>query len=792
MSSNIHEIVQKSIQAKAVIEDVTKDEKKLNVVNTKIYKSSEILMKINKLLQSIQELEHELVSAEFDYWSSVAELLIDVQSQISYFDPYQAIPYIIEVREKLDFIETELRRQIQWNFREIGQLVPNLDISDNGSSPQSEPSIDISSLQQVSLVIDALGQHFRVDLMERFAQLQLIPYEKLFNVGAKYSSLEFFDRRYLWFKRLLKVSDDKVASIFPTNWMLPYYLFQELTRRTKKHIYECLSVLENNLLKSDPSSYVQSVLKTLKGVITFEAEMKSLFNVYTQGIEDTIDPKLMIMIKGGKRSMSTNINDDLAADSVSEKNSSELDVEEPEEEIISMAEAFDNFLGPYVQLEREELDVLMTKIMGDEVKFLFKSKNVGNEDEWLLKPGDPFISSRKMFEFIKKSLKRCTAYSTGETYLSLSKEFRICLHNYAEALKFRCPSPEYTEPGKPLVYNVNADMEEVLCRIIVTGEYCIDTVPQLEAMMKNHIRGSLTHEIDFSDQIDAFNDMVAFTIGIMTSGINQRIYPIFKKMRNMSWSNVSNVVDESPYVKEVIGILNEAVPRIRSAIPAIFFQSFCMKLVTSVLDSLLDNIWKLKRITQTGAGQLLLDLNGIKEYLLRCPNARLPTGTAAITISNPYKIFVNNRINHIQVILKLVCTDDDKMEEMFAMLWPDGTKQDFENIMAIKSRGGNNILAPVNVVGDQLKEHTEKLGNLVLGEKATGDIKSGLGGIKNNVKSSVGGFFSDIKNAAFGAGDLFSDGSGQQSGIKRSVTSSQQQVPSNASNRNISQSNKPK
>ena len=456
MSNNIHEIVQKSIQAQSVIEDVTKDETKLKVVNSKIHKSSDILAKINKLLASIQELERELVSAEFDYWSIISELLIDVQSQISFFDPYQATPYIREVREKLEFIENELRRQIQWNFREIGQLVPDLEIAGDshsggiGNSQQPEPSIDISSLSQVSLVIDALGQNYRIDLMERFAQLQLIPYEKLFKVGAKYSTLDYFDRRYIWFKRVLKVADDKVSSLFPMNWMLPYYLFQELSRRTKKHIYDILSQLETTLLKMDANSYIQSVLKTLKGVITFEAEMKSLFQVYTQGIEDTIEPKLLMMIKGSSNhNHNQQYTDSMQSDAgatgdETKEQSNDSDEKEEVEEIISMADAFDHFLGPYVQLEREDLETLMTKIMADESQFLFKntnnrnasSKNVVaalNEDEWLLKPGDPFISSRKMFEFIKKSLKRCTAYSTGQTYLALSKEFRICLHNYAQS-----------------------------------------------------------------------------------------------------------------------------------------------------------------------------------------------------------------------------------------------------------------------------------------------------------------------------------------------------------------------
>jgi hypothetical protein len=450
------------------------------------------------------------------------------------------------------------------------------------------------------------------------------------------------------------------------------------------------------------TTHVQTLLKALKSIVTFEAEMKTSFSIYSRGLEDEI----------------------------------KIDFTD------SMTEAFDNFLGPYVQLEREELDKLMQKIMND-------------EDKGPLKPGEAFVSARKMFEFIKKSLKRCTGYSTGQTYLALSKEFRICLHNYAESLKFRCPSPEYTKPGKPLVYIVTPEIEEVLCRIVVTGEYCIDTVPQLEAMMKKHIQPSLADEINFSGQIDTLNDMVAFTLGILTQGIVQRIYPSFKTMREMNWTLVTGVGDESKYVKEAIAILNQAIPRIRASMSPSYFQSFCMKLVTATLDSLTNNIWKLKRIAQTGAGQLLLDLNGFKEYLLRMPNARLEVGKDPIVISNPYKAFVNSRIQQIQVILKLVCTDDDKMEEMFGLLWPEGTKAEYDAVVALKGKA--NILDPV---GDKLKVHAEKLGQTVVGQKAMGEIKSGLGDIKSGLKSGLGGFknaFGDIR-AAF-TGDLFDNGS---------------------------------
>ena len=50
-----------------------------------------------------------------------------------------------------------------------------------------------------------------------------------------------------------------------------------------------------------------------------------------------------------------------------------------------------------------------------------------------------FGSSLSIFTFIKNSIKRCTAFSTKWTFLSLSNEFKVCLGQYVDLLKTRCP-----------------------------------------------------------------------------------------------------------------------------------------------------------------------------------------------------------------------------------------------------------------------------------------------------------------------------------------------------------------
>lgn len=89
--------------------------------------------------------------------------------------------------------------------------------------------------------------------------------------------------------------------------------------------------------------------------------------------------------------------------------------------------------------------------------------------------GNVYGSSMSMFVFIKNSIKRCTALTNGQTFLSLSTEFKSCMAQYADMLKGRCPSGV----GSPPVYKLNPGGEISICYLINTGEYCAEVVPQV-------------------------------------------------------------------------------------------------------------------------------------------------------------------------------------------------------------------------------------------------------------------------------------------------------------------------
>lgn len=151
-------------------------------------------------------------------------------------------------------------------------------------------------------------------------------------------------------------------------------------------------------------------------------------------------------------------------------------------------------------------------------------------------------------------------------------------------------------------------------------------------------------------------------------------------MQKCNWTSSQTIADVSPYVRDLLAPLKRTIPRVRSMLSTTYFQNFCMKAATAMLASLLKSVYKCNNISSTGAAQLQLDLNGIKEFLLALPNYRVASESEPINMGPVYGTFVSNKAHEIDVVLKLVATDDDKINEVFALLWPDGTREDLRKV----------------------------------------------------------------------------------------------------------------
>ena len=566
--------------------------------------------------------------------------------------------------------------------------------------------------------MEVLGKQFRDDLLERFAQLQLIPYEKVFRPGKKFCDIEHLSMRFDWFKKLLKVTDAVLGNVFPVNWCLSYHLYREFARRSRIHLHEVLTGLEQRRL--DPQAHVEILLKALKYIYTYETELRATW------------------VAAAK----LNGNDE---------ESIEYDLKD------SMGDAFDLFLGPYIMIERQNLEDMMAKLLKEEEA----NPNAGAVTRTI----ETFDSSRKMFEYIKSSLKRCTMFSSGTALISLSKEFRMCLQNYADSLRHRCPAPTAaTDHGEP-VYDVSGPQEVLMCRIVNTAEYCGDVVPQLESMLKQLAKPALVSEVNFAPEVDKFMDLIAFTIGVMVAGAVQKMENSFRAIRKINWSNVDSVGDDSPYVKDIRVVLNVRIPRVRDHISAAYFRNFCTKMATSILANFQSTVLRLKRVSKTAGGQLLLDLNSIKELMLRLPLLKFPeNGQNKPTIQPSYTAVVRAAASKVEVILKLVCVDEDILEMMFKDLWPDGTESDLMAIRKIKGMG--DVINPLNIDDPlynnfrheldqgvyEVKRGVQKIGGSIAANPVGKGIKSGVAVVGSGVKVAATGVVGGISNVVGGGG----------------------------------------
>ena len=164
---------------------------------------------------------------------------------------------------------------------------------------------------------------------------------------------------------------------------------------------------------------------------------------------------------------------------------------------------FDPFMMPYILLERKNMKDMMEKVRTEE--------SVNRNDQL------PVLSSSlDMFVYIKNSIRRCTALSTGETFSKLFCEFQACLDNYAGTLRGKLPAASHIASlgcRLPLA----PDQEVEVCYIANTAEYCAENLPKLQDHVEDKIDERFQEGIDLDPQIDGFHDVAAHAVKTLVS-----------------------------------------------------------------------------------------------------------------------------------------------------------------------------------------------------------------------------------------------------------------------------------
>ena len=91
------------------------------------------------------------------------------------------------------------------------------------------------------------------------------------HTGGDSASLDQIDRRFAWFRRLLRGIEAKYTDVFPLHWQIPHRIVLDFLAQTKSQLLEVLGCGDPEL------ENVTILLKALQKSIMFEKEMMAQF-----------------------------------------------------------------------------------------------------------------------------------------------------------------------------------------------------------------------------------------------------------------------------------------------------------------------------------------------------------------------------------------------------------------------------------------------------------------------------------------------------------------------------------
>lgn len=205
-------------------------------------------------------------------------------------------------------------------------------------------------------------------------------------------------------------------------------------------------------------------------------------------------------------------------------------------------------------------------------------------------------SSIELFHFYRVSLAQCAKLSTGNWLLELSKTFAKYLYQYAEQVLLGRVSE--ARPGK------EPALEDIIL-VLNTADYCHNTCTQLEERIRSRIDADLKGKVDLQSQQDAFMGVASAAIRSLVRRVVQDCESAWREMRNIPWSKLDNVGDQSSYVGELLDRVRSRTGEIlRLLHKQQYARAFCDNVVEVLANTYLANVAMCKPVSETGAEQV--------------------------------------------------------------------------------------------------------------------------------------------------------------------------------------------
>jgi hypothetical protein len=715
LEHRIRLVKEKASHSEKAVLEITKDMKRLDCAKKHLQRTITTLKQLHMLVHAVEQLRLTSIQKPFPDYKTSSHLVDATRLLLAHFDSYtQKVEPMRILDQKVSDLHINLRTSLVRGFRIVAfGYAKTLEMEGPGYKKPTEEHEEVTEaappvmtneiMEGGVLLIDSLGENVRAQFIHEFCQDHISDYLKEFEPAEKKtkperrvssfkaaelklepeqpdSALDHIEKRFVWFRGVLQEFERKFP-IFPANWNLQASMARHFLRLTRDHI---LALLDGP--RKDPDANNATILlKALQKTIVFEKEMSAW-----------LKRECGTIFIGDKEAKESD-----KAGTGAPASKAQTEDQEAITPIVGVASAaFHGYMNPYIQLEEQSMDEHLVEAL--------EGRTVDTRGERPV-----FTSSTNLFVYIKGSITRCTALTKGNAFFLLYRAFKDALRKYAQILNSKLPSqstnPTAAVGGMSIAgsfgkqesaqaatasYRIPKGDEVMVCHVITTCEYCADTLEALEDLIRDTIDEEYKPKIDMMEDQEAFHDITAKAIRVLVSGLNNRVENPLKELAMTNWGTFDMVGDESPYVLAIHQETEPFVTSVRKLLPTSYFRSFCDKFAMTFTTAYYDNLIRLKRISDPGTQQLLLDVYNLKTLFMKLPVLEEPgsgsmagkkaVGEGSTIAPAMYVKVVQKQFGKIETLLKLVGTPLDLLIDNFKVQWIGGTASDLQIVLSVK------------------------------------------------------------------------------------------------------------
>ncbi|KAF9793124.1 Vps53-like protein [Thelephora terrestris] len=632
-------IQEKASESEAIVKNITKDIQILDLAKKNLMLSMTSLQRLQSLVNEIAQLEslirnnkyHDIVHA----YGAVKQLSLT-------FKPYIAVPTIAQVWRQVQDIQGELRTKVDADFDAFYLQT---------SSPAR--TLPPETVNSICLIADALGPDVRLQMVERYVGSELKEYRRIFRPSDEAGGLDNVGRRFAWFRRVLsrheaEMENDKDGKrVFPDDWKVGWAMFSKFSEITREDLTVVLS-------KVAPTLTVQQLLDTLQPTMEFEASMSRKWST----------PVIELLTRGSPSDP------------------------RPSKPITS---AFEHHMNIFVEAQDRALADMLTshrnglKARGSlEARPSFDAPNSGKEEDSPSLIVHP--SSTELFYFIGHNLEQCANLGrtgTGKALFDLLGVHKKWLKVYAEDVllaSMKKPVVQF-QPRRSTENPFDSTHVNSACLAINTADYCQTTAMELEEKIREKIIDEYKEKISLSEEFDLFTNVISVAIVALLKELETAFDPPCLAIARTAWSQLNLVSGPSNNVIDLIQAVENVVQAVRDHIERPkYTRNFLDKAASLILAKFTHALVKSRPLKETGAEQLIIDLQALKACLLK-----LSGGDTAVSAS--YTKTINKNTQRLESLLKVIVTPADPPEGFilnYTLLIGDDSFSNFQKILDLK------------------------------------------------------------------------------------------------------------